>query len=224
MAGRETGRIARFLPEAEGSGRSASERRAARAEAFTRLQILMSDPAYAALYRQTQSKLNAAQSRLDAARDKVANLRADAQDALEDTLDRAAQTPDGRRVFRDADGVVRYASGEKVEEDVAATILWRGNEPGYQEYLARRDRVQRLDDLAADIDAGQAEIGASQNRLDSDRDPPSADDLADIGNRADAIVDDIENRLAKEISAPAPTPMEHSQDVDRVSDISVPKL
>lgn len=68
MAGRDVGRINRFFGEASSPRADGDKRKAEREAQLTNLQMLMmNDPAYAQLFRETETKLRQAQNRLDAA-------------------------------------------------------------------------------------------------------------------------------------------------------------
>lgn len=87
MAGRDVGRIARFLPADARDEKSQSKRRTEREETLTNLQIMMmNNPAYAALYRETEKTLRDAQTRLDEMLDTVLRAKEEARERLNSTL------------------------------------------------------------------------------------------------------------------------------------------
>lgn len=99
MAGRDVGRISRFLSENGGSTRASEKKRVERAEALTRLQLLLlSDPAYAALYRETEKTLRDAQTRLDEMLDAVARATEEAQERLNGKLSDTARAEEEARL------------------------------------------------------------------------------------------------------------------------------
>lgn len=223
MAGRDVGRIGRFLPTnaktADASGRSKQDR----TEALTRLQAMMTNnPAYAALFEETANVLMDAQSRLEIVLERVQLEIQRSQSALDEKLERAARLPDGTQVFKDQNGDIRREDGSKVSDDLAATILWNGTEPTLEDVQADRQRLQRLGILADDIHAGQAEIGDMQAEINEDDDPKSEGRLNGIKDRAGEIVDDAEQRFESEIIA-APT-NEQTSKISFVSQVSVPEI
>lgn len=188
VAGREVGRIARFLPEDVRNPEQSEKRKAERAEMLTRLQLMMRDPAYAALYRDTTDGLRKAQSDLDRMREQAQRILDEENEALARIDVRAARDSEGRAVFKDQGGETRYADGELVAEEEAAGIVWRGDEPTLEDREFHAERLARIEGIIADIDAGQAEIGDMQDDLLNDDDPKSADDLTAMGGRADELL------------------------------------
>ncbi|UWQ73601.1 hypothetical protein [Leisingera sp. M658] len=196
MAGRDVGRMGRFLPSGERDPKKVAKQREERAAMLTNLQILMqNDPEYAALYRETEEKLRDAQSRLDTALDKVQQLKAGTEEAMLDIMNRAARLPDGRAVFQDQDGNVRYEDGTAVDTDLAESIVWRGDEPKLAELEAAANRMTDLLELENSIHAGQAEIGDMQERMADQRDPTAKDGMTGFQNRAGELVARAEERV-----------------------------
>lgn len=204
IAGRETGRAVRFLT-GEARGTEVSEkRRAERAEMLTRLQMMMQDPAYAALHADAVRTLRQTTSDLDRMRDEARRLWEDDTRAIARIDARAAKDSEGRAVFRDKSGDVRYADRALVSEDEAAGIVWRGDEPRLEEREFHAERRARVEGIMAEIDAGQAEIGGMQDRLDNDDDPASADEIKGMTDYAGKLVPSIQSRLDAEQSMGMP--------------------
>lgn len=215
VAGLEVGRIARFLPDdvrnPEQSEKAKAERQA---EMLTRLQMMMRDPAYAALHRDTTRRLREAQNSLDEMRERAQQILDDEDEAIARLDARAAKDSDGQAVFRDQGGDVRYADGAQVPAAEAAAIVWRGDEPGFEERYARGERRAQAESILADIDAGQAEIGDMQEQQENDHDPASADDLTAMGERADELL----AGLGADLDALSrPSPIDISRDASLVN-------
>ncbi|MEL6467791.1 MAG: hypothetical protein AAFQ58_22735 [Pseudomonadota bacterium] len=221
MAGRDVGRITRFFGGAA-TNSTDSQRRDKRRTAFeTQLQIMMANAAYRALYEETAEVLNNAQRRIDAVWERVQALQeanAEALDAMEST---AARLPDGEIVFRDRAGDVRHRDGRLVEAELAATILWRGDEPNFEDWQSLQERGERLEALEADARAGQARIGDLDSERQNDDDPPSVDALEAMQDEAEAIANGLETGLASFEQDGAATP-----EVSRVGPVGleVPSL
>jgi len=182
VSGISNGKAARFLSAEDREKRRAEhtgegERR--RSESFTRLQTLLaSNAAYARLYNDTFALLGDAEDATDRAIAKAQAALEEAQVQLEQTLSRAAQLPDGSRVFRDAKGQVWNERGEPVSYLDAAAIEWRGDEPAYEQFLEERDsvtnRVTRLEALQGfRIDT----LGRIRDRMSDQDNPPSAPEI-----------------------------------------------
>ncbi|WP_299829035.1 hypothetical protein [uncultured Roseobacter sp.] len=223
MAGRDVGRIERFL-NADIREDKISGKRGTRKEAgLTNLQILMmNNPAYAALFEETVQVLSDAQRELDDLLQRVQAEIKQANAALDDKLDCAAKLPDGTNVFKDQNGDIRTEDGTLVAPELAATILWRGDEPTLETVNAAKERLNRLTDLANDVRAGQAEIGGMQSGMADETEPPSADDLNGFKKRAEEITHGTEQRFEQEMTRSAPTVTKTA--VEATSDLVVPKL
>ena len=121
FAGRDTGRMQRFLSR---DAFDQMDRRKAKEREVVRnlLQILLEDP----VYRDRYERVRGALDKVAAATEKaVARLKEQfivAEHELAAIQDRAARLPDGSRVYRDADGVVRREDGSIVDLALVATI------------------------------------------------------------------------------------------------------
>lgn len=195
MAGLEVGRITRFVSDTADNPRSEKKRCARDLARSTALDLLLNDPVYAAFYHETVEILRDTQTKLDDALEQVRDARTKATDTLTETMEQAARLPDGQSVFRDQDGQVRFEDGTIVDDHVAASIIWSGTEPGFEELQAQKDRLDRLATLEADIIAGQAEIGEMQEKMEDPDNPPSDDDLQRFQDQADDLLSGIEGDL-----------------------------
>ncbi|NOR63885.1 MAG: hypothetical protein GQ535_15535 [Rhodobacteraceae bacterium] len=195
MAGREVGRISRFLTGDEHGPMAAEKRRAKWNATLTNLQIMMNDLEYAQLYRDTETKLRETQSTLDSALERVQHMKIGAEAALSETLEHAARLPDGRRVFKDQVDQVLFENGDQVDADLAATVVWNGSEPGYEEMRAQSDAVNDLIVLEADIYTGQAEIGDMQERMADENDPVTEEQMPEFQERSNEIGADVTSKL-----------------------------
>jgi len=179
MAGRPNSKISRYLSADEREKRQ-EERRGEHssrrsAENLSRLQLLLaSNPAYARLYNNTMDMLGDAEDATDRAIAKAQAALEAAQAKRQETLDRAATLPDGTRVFKDKRGQVWNERGERVSDEDAARIAWRGDEPAYEQFLeeseAVRDGLTRLEALQGyRVDT----LGRIRDRMSDHDNPPS---------------------------------------------------
>lgn len=203
-AGRDTGRISRFFPDSTGDRQSSEKRRENESRHLTQLQMMLNDPEYLALYDETTEVLRDTQRRLDQAMTRAQDMRNAVADEIEQMETDAARTADGRRAFRDSEADWRYADGSKVEDEMAATIILRGNEPSYEDYSTALDRREGLDGIITDITAGQAEVGEMQEETDDHDDPLLSDEMRDYQAGARSIADGIDRRLDQITPTQAP--------------------
>lgn len=225
IAGRDVGRIGRFLSDGVKNADPSGKARQEHAETLTRLQlVLLNDPAYAALYDETAQALNDAQSRLDRLLERVATEIESGKNALMEALDQAANLPDGTKVFRDKNGDARTRDGSLASDELVETIVWRGNEPSYEDIQEQIERLARLRAIEAKIHSGQAEIGDLQIALGNANDVKSPDELHDTQKRAEDIVDDVESSFAAELERDHIAPETERPNVETSSTIAVPEL
>ena len=216
MAGREVGRIKRFLLEGY-AGPAAQKRRDEEREHLSALMaILHSSAAYAALYDQTMDALRNAEAATEAVLAEARGVLANADEALADLMDNANTLPDGTKVFRDRDGNVYTEDGRLVEGEALESIHWRGNAPSYEDFLAHRKAVS---DAQATIDAilryQTDTLGHARDRLTDEDNPPTKEELEEIQRG-------IENEMPPEVKSIA-EPRSPSPDAP-ASDMSNLKL
>lgn len=224
LAGIDIGREARFhgteFVEERRQGRSgaSSAQRSAQQQYASRLQMLLAtNPGYAKLYNDTMDDLGDAEAATDRAIAKAQKALQEAQQQLEQTLNRAAKLSDGTRVFRDARGNIWNEHGQRVSETDAAGIEWRGHEPAYEQFLGEsesaKDRLTRLEALQGfRVDT----LGRIRDRMDEPKNPPSAEEMESYRQQVKEGMATlrIEEHVAKS-AAPAAT---------AVSSLAVPDL
>lgn len=184
IAGREVGRIRRFLPEdarPDNSGKRA-ERESNRISAL--LSLLQYDPAYAALYGETLDKLREAEAAAALALSQATSNLDQARTDLADALDGASTLADGTRVFRGQNGDVWTEDGKRVEGDALDEIVWRKGAVSHEEFLARKRAVDEGQHHVEAILRYQVEVlGHARDRLMDEDDPPSKEELEEIQDR-----------------------------------------
>ena len=220
-AGRETGRIKRLDHPGDqpigARGRKDKEERD-RTASLTRLQALLNDPAYRALYDDTFDQLRAAEAATEAALEEAHDALSQAETDLQSTLDNAARLLDGTRVFRDADGNIRTEDGDIVSGPDAETIVWKGGEPSYEELLARRkaegDARQRIDDL---LRYQNDVLGPARDRMEDPDNPPTPDELKQIQ-------DEVRSGMSAYVKSDGPSVEQPDAQATLTSDVTVPKI
>lgn len=188
MAGREVGRISRFLSE-DARETTASARRGGRSgEALSALDLaLMTDPAYAELYDGTFNRLREAEAATERALMKAEEALADAMAALNTTLDRAATLEDGTRVFKDAQGNVWTERGQMVNEATAAGIEWKGHEPAHETFLIREQAAQEAQAHIHALHGYQVTLGEFRERLSGEDNPVTKAELESINREIEEL-------------------------------------
>lgn len=152
---------------------------------------LVAQQSYEALLSDTWDGLRGAEAATEHTLHRVQDDLAASTAALQTTLDRAATLPDGTRVFRDENGEVWNKHGEQVEPILAATIEWQGHEPSHDTFLTRSDAVAHDQDRLDAIRGHQVTLGGYRERLSDEDNPPTRDELDDIGSGIDRIMANI---------------------------------
>jgi len=188
IAGRDTGKISRFIDEKEKMRRAGRSRNdTAERVLQTQLQMLLDDPVYASAYNNVMDMLREAEQRTQAAIDDTERDLAQNDQELEDIQSRASTLPDGTRVYRDANGDVFNEDGEQIHAPETDAIVWREDNPSHEEYLANRERDTTLRDYLDRLRDYQTRVlGTTRDRMMNPDDPPSLDDLDGI---EDSILD-----------------------------------
>jgi hypothetical protein len=187
MAGRETGRMPRFLSEEVRDARDPRRRADAQARETSRLRmLLMSDPAYAALYKDTFEKLRQAEDAAEQALMQAAAAGQEADRHLEDMLERAQRLEDGTRVFRDHEGRVWSERGGRMDDVTLDALEWRGNEPSYEEYIAGKDAAHRARTETDALQTYQVDVlGHMRNRMTDEDNPVTKEEMEQFQREMD---------------------------------------
>jgi len=179
-AGRETGRMARFLSadtrEARAGRGKGSDKTS---EHLSRLQqLLASNPAYAALYHETFDKLRAAETATEAALQALQARRTQLEAAREDMLARAARLPDGTAVFRDEHGRVWSAEGEEIGGHALEAIVWPEDAPSYEAFSETGHALGNAAQKTEALRGYQVEVlGHVRERMRDEDEPPSVEEM-----------------------------------------------
>lgn len=205
LAGVEVGRIGRFLsPEAREAlreGKGAGSRAVSSLSALD--WMLLNDPDYAQAYEGAMNALADAEDTVEEALEKALGRVDVAQNAVDRTLDEAMRLPDGRAVFMDADNAVRTEDGKAVDPALAATLEWQGNEPSYETFVERRDRLDTANDAVTAIRGDQIELGEIREELTDRDDPASREHVDELQGRIDLIGSRYAPRDEPEPTAPS---------------------
>ncbi len=180
MAGRDVPRQKRFFNGDGGSAKADEKRRRERRFRDALEEMLWRDQEYRALYEDLGDKLGEAETTADVAIADLQSRIAAFDDRIDDMLDRAARLPDGRRVFRFADGRVEDEFGATVSPDIADGIVWPPNAPGGEEYFgAIEERNELQTHLEQWLDYRNNTLGGIRDRYDDRNDPMEKGDLKD---------------------------------------------
>ena len=187
VAGREVGRIARFLPESTGKRQAESRRRKREQERQTLWMLLASNPVYAEVYHRVEDKLQTAQIATAGALGDVDETLVRTAADLEELMKRAPRLPDGRAVFRDAAGNLLTEDGRLVTPEKRATLQWHEDMPDWESYQARKRAYEQAQVQRDALLRYQFEIlDPAFDRLHDQDNPPSMDELHSIEDGIEA--------------------------------------
>ena len=198
VASVDVGRMRKHIPEAATDPITGKKETVAERVARTLQWLLLNDENYARAHKAAVTATNDA---MDAAASALSNIKAALKQStadIEDILNHAATLPDGRKVFRDGQGGVVDQDGNRIAQDIADGIIWRGDEPTYHEYRAEIDLADALKHAHDEVLGIEAELGGYQGDLKNNDRPPPPDALDDIKDRADELrerVDEIQEQL-----------------------------
>lgn len=224
MAGTQTGRMTKTIIRGDdyqgGTGKNAK----GRDTTLSALDIMLASPDYAALHAAAVTDVRKAQGLADTVLDRVASAKTAAQSRLDDILDRAATLPDGRKVFKDDNDRVVTRDGKPVSDDLAATVLWTGQEPGLSDLQDAERRLESIEAIETRTRDHQARLGEIDNALHDSDEPLSPDEIKrfqdEVGDIKQAIEDDYEP--LEVLTSPERAYVNNEPLI--VSDIAVPEL
>ncbi len=184
MSGSNVGRIPRFLSQ-EARALLQEKRNGKSSSHMSALDMmLLSDPAYAQAYNDTMDFLGRAERVAEQGLSKLETLLAKAEVDLQSTLDSAATLSDGRKVFRDTEGLVWDEDQNPVDQATADKIEWRGSEPTIEIYLKQKRQVQDLKESIHEVRVYQTDVlGSARADLTDRDDPKSIEDIKAIKER-----------------------------------------
>lgn len=172
MSGVDVGRIPRFLsPEAREILQEKRNGKSSRRMSALDM-MLLNDPAYVQAYNDTMDFLSRAERVAEQGLGKLETQLAKAEADLQSTLDSAATLPDGRKVFRDEEGLAWDEGQNVVDQATADKVEWRGSEPTNETYLKQKKQVQDLKDSIHEVRVYQTDVLGNAREELMDRDNP----------------------------------------------------
>nr|WP_321440372.1 hypothetical protein [uncultured Hyphomonas sp.] len=181
------------------------------------LDLINSDPAYATARQEFGDFLRDVEQVTEAALLEAQTAYQQANAALDDVMDNANHLPDGRAVFRDANGNVFTADGHKVSEEDAASIVWKDGAPSYEDYLAARREADKARERFEDIERYRHDVlGPARHRFDDEDDPMMPDEFDKHRKRIEETMPDA----VKDVLVNKPREPQN----DSITQIAKPKL
>ncbi len=183
MAGRETGRLKRFIFGRAAGGEASSKESK---DLLKTLEWLIANNAvYAAYYQQTLDLLGHAERETE-------NALREAQEAFDGLMARAVRLSDGRAVFLDENGNVVTEDGKTVDPELAESIEWPTNAPTYEEYRGAKGRINDLQDYQTGV------LGEARRKLNNNKQPQSMDEMEQIQRDIRSGLDNVVHKAGAE--------------------------
>lgn len=188
LAGRENGRRQRFFLSEEGDGRRAGDKKKEQRR-FDELLRLLQNPVYAKLYYQAAETIE----RVDTAADRARRRLAQEYDAVTEQLDklksRAAEFPDGKKVFRARDGRLIAENGEDVTDRQESMKGLSPETSGWEEFRAAQDRLDEIRQQQREIDEYMQDVVEPfRQRMTDPGQPVTEEELREFhGNMKDGM-------------------------------------
>lgn len=203
ISGVDNGRMKRFLNAADERTPEGRRKKREQERIRQRLADLLLDPVYARLHHQLGDKLSRVETEADSALATLQRQLAEVDQALADMEDRAARDPNGKPVFRYADGRVVYEDGSEVPDEIAEGIVWPPNAPSAEDYFALQTQRAQIEERLMEWDSYRNEVlGPIRDRYE-DEDSP----FQSPGALRDAL-DDIERHRPPSVSIETSVPEE----------------
>ncbi|MEM7211419.1 MAG: hypothetical protein AAF479_05895 [Pseudomonadota bacterium] len=182
------------------------------------LQQLLDDPVYRIAYDKAFKALITAEQVVERLQRNLAQSISAARVVLENIHENAARLPNGSRVYRDSNGVVRREDGSVVDDTLVATIVWTGSEPSFEEMQSAVAYLDGLLQQQQQLNAYQNEtLGPARDRLTDEDHPPSLEEL-------DEVLEGIETLAPESVAQDRERHNQAELQPGDPSKISVPKL
>ncbi|MBO9462468.1 hypothetical protein [Labrenzia sp. R5_0] len=203
-AGRDVGRIRRFLTGAQHDPETIKKRREEQETAF--YLAIKHNAELARLYEEAAERLRETRQFLDDTREKLVAIRAGIEAQEQDILSRAARLPDGTLVFLGEDGRAYTRDGKLSDDPAAQNIIWQNHHATLSEIQLSDQRRELLEQAEVKVNAHDAELGSLEERY-KNTDDLTADDLKDISKQVEEISSDLSKSmeaLHQATASPAP--------------------
>lgn len=193
ISGVDVGRQRRHVQDGDIDPATGEKKKDKVAEAMMRtLEDWLRDENYRKAHETLTDTLRSGLNEADSLLSQIRNQISEAKDALNDMLDKAPRLPDGRRVFRFADGSVKDEEGNIIDDDFAAHIHWPDNAPTGEGYFGLRIRIEDLRTREREVLGIETDLSDIHNRANDNDNPLTPDELEIETDRADGLRDRLD--------------------------------
>lgn len=194
MAGREVGRIRRFLSE-DAWDQIRESRTGEKKGNLSKLQLLLlHNPAYQELYQKVEATLERVQNATDKALEDIQNEIQKLENKLEFMEECASRLPNGTRVFKSKDSNKAFTkTGREISATELSMVIWNQGSHTWEEYQETKTRLEQARKEKSDVEHYQKEVLQPANNRIHDPDNPSSED--DLEN----ILSDIQGKMPEAV-------------------------
>lgn len=176
LSGATAGLALRHLSEAQREERSPGAKSQRQRKHADLRQIMLASAAYQAAHRAFGERLAEAERFVTAAMDQAQIELESAREDLAAIRDHAARAPDGTRVYRDEDGVIRSEDGRAFDE-LEGVVIFPDGASSYEEFIAKHDQIETLHMRLQELQRIQVDVlGVARDRY-KDHDFSSVEEM-----------------------------------------------
>lgn len=187
MAGRDVGRISRFLTRSGENGLVGGKRGQNAGKGLSALDIMLTtSPEYFALHADLSGDLRNAQDRNHGLDERLETAIEAARLDLGSITDQAALLPNGERAFMDEDGVAWTEDDRRIDPAITEGIDWTGR-PLRATYLDARNALTELQDAQDENRLIGVRLGEIDNTIHDDDAPVTMDEMHEYVDEVETI-------------------------------------
>ena len=199
IAGRDTGKIPRFYSGLSKNHPNSKAKEKEKEFLSALERMLFNNLKYARLYRAVNSLLQKAETQTEKVLEEVKSTFELEKNILDDLRSSASTLPSGIKVFRDYHGQVWTEDKRPVDAFEAESIVWKGNSPSYEEFLAQKEKVEQAQQSIDELRHYQIDVlGHARDQISNEDSPPTKEELLEIQQK---IIEQAPPLLRKELDA-----------------------
>lgn len=186
MAGNETGRSARFGIAQHRTIKEEEKEKRKR----TALENLLQSTAYRTVWTNTISALNSADQAVYDTLIQANDELSHSVKSHQSLLDRAMTLPNGEKAFRDENGGVYNAMGEKLDSQIYM-IEWQASHPTWDAYQDSKQKLEQAEDRYDQVRDHELRLADIREDIEDNNNPLSIDALEKLSTEITAIHADV---------------------------------
>ncbi|MGD1888363.1 MAG: hypothetical protein ACFB01_14815 [Cohaesibacteraceae bacterium] len=192
LAGREVGRISRFLTRSDDNTLTGGKRGHKDGGGLSALDIILgTSPDYFTLHADLSGDIRVAQARNHDLDQRLEAALDAARHQMETVLDQAVVLRSGERAFLDENGVAWTEDDRRIDPAITEGIDWTGR-PDRSAYRDARDALTDLQDAQDENRDLGVRLGDIDNAIHDEDNPATMDEMEDLYDEVEAIEEQID--------------------------------